>query len=382
MDVWLSAGMLLLATTALGACTDTDVVLPPPAELQGRRVEPELEVRQRAIERLVDKEHPLQVAAFRTGGGLAVLLTRNPTAYWQTHYELPHRPSGGRFDPRAKVMGVALGMVSDVVGVTGTSALWFLDSATSRVNERDLGAFRRPVAMLGNAAGPNRACTSDDRHIAFVSPHRQGQVVLHFVGDTLQRRWPVPLSEQELSNTSWDEWQFSGVAQGVCALWNPRVNALVVVTIDSLHRVDLGPRSVRPKRPWYRRSPAASIVLRDVAVFPSGFAILRPWTSASGDIAQFYSSSGALLETVALARSPVLRIAGSSFGLLSIRMDRDSVLFARYPVPASMRAEQWDRDSAVFAPRLAGAIVLSDSAGVRNAPPPGRGAQSRTSKRP
>lgn len=311
----------------------------------GSFVAPEWEVREWKVERYIARGHHLEPVAFRSGGGVTALLQRSPLAMYEFMFDVPGHPAGGLADPRkAWIEGnPPFGSPSDIAGVTRDGVTLYLDGATGDIKAQTVSSRRAEVLDLGTSGSVQSACALGPNAFAYIDGSQPGEIFVRYVDSSAPaRRLAFPSGLVDSNEVRWSQLRFGGSNGGACVLWAPRMRAVVVVGDTALHAIDDFIEPVKPE-PWFARiwhwlsrTPPHPYAL-DVTSVPGAVAVLVAGsTSGAGRIVDFYADSGSYLETMVLPRR-ALRVAGNHQRLFVLRESLDSILFASYVLPWSLR---------------------------------------------
>lgn len=133
----------------------------------------EWEYRLPYVERFVPHLQRMSVVAFRSGGGVTALLQASPPAAFQVILEKPLSGSnmsalGGRVPIVAAGVNPALGIPSDIAGVTRGGVTWYLVPETGSIVSRDVSGYIKVIATLSDRGTVRTACVVDSGSIAFL----------------------------------------------------------------------------------------------------------------------------------------------------------------------------------------------------------------------
>jgi len=323
----------------------------------GDLAELEAEARVWDIEKWVPQGEVIR-PVLRSGAGLAALVSeRVLAAQLIILRDMPRVVvTGGRINEWVRdgtPTNAGLGHPVDVVGVTPQGTAWFLDSAGARVVSRDISGRSELITTLPRGRKPFGGCALDSTAIAYIDAATPDFVFVHRVdGAPPARALPFPGGYADGRNSRWRDLRFGGSLGGHCVLWAPHMPVVLVVTDTGLTPVGPFVEPV-PRMHWYhhlsrwiwRRPPPVYVL--DATSVPGAIAVLYAGrTKGAGRIVDLYGESGAYLQTMVL-RAPTLRVAGNRERLYALRQGGDTVLFASYVLPwsvrAAMRADSADR---------------------------------------
>lgn len=361
LNVWRgSQGALLRLVGTLGAamaCVDAASL----ADREARRFlvsEPEY------IAKIHDRygawygDRPPEKLAMRIGGGGLGYLQRDPSATYIVFLRHPTHAAGGQY--RTDIP-LTVAKSSDIVRMTERGDAWHLIGETGRIVNINVGGIRNAVTNL-----PSRSaftgCAQPDSTVFFLDSKVPGRVFSYSSSGTLAHR-DLPAM---FHSVPWSRTRFGGSAYGPCVLFNPLVDAVLIVGRDSIREVGRLVESV-PRFPWYTRWWSALLRQRlpsgvlDATSFNGGVAVLFEGTSQqAGRVVDFYGTSGYVASWI-LPERP-LGIAGSLSRVYSMAARRDSAMLYSFIVPPPLRHAMVDSEPAVFVPRRSpDAVILNDT---------------------
>ena len=308
----------------------------------------------------------LTPSAFRAGGGLAAALYGQSRYHWKFFLaDRGHAGAGGPHTPGQAGFRPPLWERTDVVGITDSAQVWYLDRVTGQVVSEDVGGSGTLIARLGVRGTVQTACALGERAIVYLDAERPGRVfVRNLAAPTPTRVLSLPPGSVDGTDIPWSSLRFGGSLEGGCVLWSARMREVLLVSDSAVRTlgpfVEPLPSGTRPARhAWLSRlrwkmaaEPRRPVGAIDVTSFPGGVAVLFAGRTAdSARIVDLYAGTGEYLETMRLPRH-TLRIAGTGGRLIALSAQGDSVYIASFVLPAGVRARATADEPAVVAPAL------------------------------